>query len=120
MSSAGQIPLVKFPTFLKRDKTFVAFCLLSCTPIGFRKDVYSKRKEFAPTGSKFFLFRVDIIFKKGSKTILREIYPSPLNVTFNHSVQQNNDDPTFLSAGLVDRSDAHPTGDQQVAGLDAC
>ena len=38
--------------------------LLSCTPCHFLKKIYSKRKEFAPLGSKFFPFRVD---PKGSK-----------------------------------------------------
>ena len=33
--------------------------LLFCTLTAFCKEVYSKRKEFAPTGSKFFPFRVN-------------------------------------------------------------
>ena len=33
--------------------------LFSCTPKPFWKGVFSKRKEFAPRGSKFFPFRVD-------------------------------------------------------------
>ena len=41
------------------------------------KWVYSKRKEFAPVGSKFFPFRVDL-FQNGSRTILIEL--SPLKV----------------------------------------
>ena len=42
--------------------------LLSYTSIPFRKGVYSKRKEFAPMGSKFFLFRID----PSSKGLKRE------------------------------------------------
>ena len=30
-------------------------------------EVYCKRKEFAPVGSKFFPFRVDLFFQRGSK-----------------------------------------------------
>ena len=34
-------------------------CLLTCTSTPIRKDISSKRKEFAPDWSKFFHFRVD-------------------------------------------------------------
>ena len=34
-------------------------CLLSCAPKPFWKGIYSKGKEFAPVGCKFFPFRVD-------------------------------------------------------------
>ena len=40
----------------------------------FWKGVYTKRKEFAPFKSKFFLFSVDP-FQKESKTILAELPP---------------------------------------------
>ena len=53
----------------KREKTFVSFCRLSCAPIPLWKGAYSKRKEFAPKRSKFFLFRVDL-FSERDKTIL--------------------------------------------------
>ena len=38
---------------------FFFFCLITCTQAPSEKGVYSKRKEFAPKGSKFFPFRVD-------------------------------------------------------------
>ena len=41
-----------------RGTIFVTSCLLYCMPTP-KKGVYSKKKEFAPTGSKFFPFRVD-------------------------------------------------------------
>ena len=53
----------------------------------FWKGVYSKRKEFAPTGSKFFPFRVGIPFQKGDKRVLKATSPgksieSPLSILF--------------------------------------
>ena len=51
--------LVDFPQSFTRGATFVTSSLLSCTPNPFCRGTYSKRKEFAPTGSKFFPFRVD-------------------------------------------------------------
>ena len=47
------IYLVYFPP------TFENSCLLPCTPSPFTKGVYSKRKESAPIGSRFFIFIVD-------------------------------------------------------------
>ena len=41
------------------------------------KGIFTKRKEFAPRGSKFFPFRADP-FSEGSKTVLTEL--SPLKV----------------------------------------
>ena len=45
--------------------------LQNCS-LPFWKDVYSKRKEFAPQGSKFFPFRVDS-FSKGVQESKQEI-----------------------------------------------
>ena len=55
-----------FSSFLcTRKRTFFEFlCFPAQCP--FWKVVYSKRKEFAPKGSKFFPFRVDH-FSEGSK-----------------------------------------------------
>ena len=47
------------PLFLWKGSTFLTSCLRSCTLSSFWKDVCSKRKEFAPLGSKFFPFRAD-------------------------------------------------------------
>ena len=61
-----------FPSFLQTEIKFVTSCLLCCTGSAFWKEVYFKKKEFAPIGSKFFPFRVDP-FQKGGKTILIEL-----------------------------------------------
>ena len=45
--------------FSARETVFMTSCLLSCTSSPFWKGVFSKSKEFAPKGSKFFPFRVD-------------------------------------------------------------
>ena len=52
------IHLVDVSPFCTRKTTFVTSALLFCTPVVFWKGVYSKRKEFALTGSKFFPFKV--------------------------------------------------------------
>ena len=57
--------------YFKREATFGTSCMLSCTRSRFWKEVYSKRKEFAP---RFFLFRVDS-FPEGSKIMLKELPP---------------------------------------------
>ena len=49
----------------------------------FLKEVYSKRKEFAPNGSKFFPFKVDP-FSEGRQNSLRKL--PPLKVYFSPSV----------------------------------
>ena len=59
--------------FCKGDN-FFDFFLLSCTYTPFWKGVYSKRKEFAPKGSKFFPFRVEP-FSEGRKTMWIELPP---------------------------------------------
>ena len=50
-----------------RELFFFTFCLLECTQIPFWKGVYSKRKEFAPSGSKVFPFTADPL-SEGDKT----------------------------------------------------
>ena len=44
-----------------------------CTPIPFRKGVYSKRKKLAPVGSIWFPFRVDPFSEERKKTYLTEL-----------------------------------------------
>ena len=51
----------------KRETSFLTLCLSFLTPIPFWNRVYSKRKEFAPFGSKFFPLRVDP-FSEGRQT----------------------------------------------------
>ena len=65
----------KISTIFKRGATFFDFCyaLRHTTPL--LKKVYSKRREFAPLGSKFSPFRVDP-FKKDNENNLDEIVSS--------------------------------------------
>ena len=53
-------------TFKERETTFVTHICHPNTPNPFWKGIYSKRKEFAPRGSKFFPFREDP-FRRESK-----------------------------------------------------
>ena len=48
------------------------------------KGVYSKRKEFAPKGSKFFPFRVDLISEGRKNTFDRFIFLEGVSVPFNN------------------------------------
>ena len=50
------------------------------TPRPFWKVVYSIRKEFAPSGSKFFPYRVDL-FSKGDKISFERVVAVSLNFT---------------------------------------
>ena len=63
-----------FSSILTRKATIVTSCLLSCTPTTDWKGVYSKRKEFAPVGANYFLFRVDP-FSVGDNIKLIELPP---------------------------------------------
>ena len=58
------IHLVYFYQFYKGDN-FCDFVFLHISP--FLKWVYSKRKEFAPKGSKFFLIWVDPVYARRQK-----------------------------------------------------
>ena len=53
-----------------RETSFMTSCLLSFTPGASSKGVYSKWKEFAFLGSRFFTFRVDP-FSEGEKNYLQ-------------------------------------------------
>ena len=57
----------------------MASCLISRThQVLSEKKGYSKRKEFASTGSKFFLFRVDPVvdlYQKEGKATLIDLSP---------------------------------------------
>ena len=47
-------------TGFRQARQHLCLCLRSCNPSYFwKKGVYSKRKEFAPRGSKFFPLRID-------------------------------------------------------------
>ena len=71
--------MVDFLPFFTRATTFATSCLLSCALI-FWEGVYSTRKEFAPKGTKFFLYGEDSLLQ-GDKTILTSPvhYLFPLN-----------------------------------------
>ena len=61
--------LVDFlPPFCTRETTYIP------QTNSLQKKVYSRRKEFAPCGSKFFAFRVDP-YQKGGILISRELHP---------------------------------------------
>ena len=62
-----------FSIFWKRD-TILAFLFLSLTPSAFWKWVYTKRKPFAPNGSKCFPFRMDI-FNSKEIPVGSKVYP---------------------------------------------
>ena len=84
------IHLVDFWSFFKRKTTFVTSCLFFCTLSLFKKGVYTKRKEFAPLGGKFFPFMVDP-FSEGRQNNLTE--SPPLNVypfSLKLSIQSKN------------------------------
>ena len=59
--------LVDLLSSFTREITSVTSCLLSAHQIPSEKG-YSKRKEFAPRGSKFFPFRVDPEGRLGKKS----------------------------------------------------
>ena len=85
----------RFTSIHTWEITFMTSCLRSFTPIHFCKAVYFERKEFAPTGSKFFPFIVDL-FSEGDKTILKElpsldVHPFPFNNSPLHCVNKNGD-----------------------------
>ena len=75
----GLNTLGRFSVMLSRETIVVTSCLLSCNPGPFWKGVYSRRKEFAPKGSKFFPCRVDS-FQKGGKSIF-DMVTSPESVS---------------------------------------
>ena len=62
-----------FVIFFTRETTFVTSCLMSYTLNSFWKGVCSKRKEFAPLGSKFFPYRVDPFIRREAKQFLKRI-----------------------------------------------
>ena len=67
MILGGPDTLDRFSDVFKRVTTCgFQFVFLHTNP--FWKRVYSKRKEFAPQGSKFFPFRVDAISEERQKS----------------------------------------------------
>ena len=59
----------------------MASCLSSCTPNPMiSKGVYSKRKEFAPLGSKFFPFRVDSFSEGRQNQFVRIVSPESVSL----------------------------------------
>ena len=54
--------------------------LLSCTTNPVWKEVYAKRKEFAPKGSKFFPFRVDPFLERRKKQSDRVATPESVSI----------------------------------------
>ena len=62
--------LVDIPPFWTWEMILLTFCCFLQTKT-LLKRVYSKRKELAPSWSKFFSFRVDP-FQKGARSILKK------------------------------------------------
>ena len=58
--------------FFTRDTTFVTSCLLSCTSNSFWKGAKSEMKEFAPIGTKFLHFWIDL-FSEGRQNTFNKI-----------------------------------------------
>ena len=63
--------LAAFLPLYTGEITSLTSCLLSCRQIPSKKGVLSKRKEFAPMGSKFFPFRVDPFLEGRQNTFCR-------------------------------------------------
>ena len=65
-----------FLLLFARESFFVTSYLLSCTLNLLRKDVFSKRKEFIPKGTSFFVSSYSgPVLKRESKIILTELPP---------------------------------------------
>ena len=71
--------------FIQGRQRLWLFCWLYCTPHPFWKGVHSKRKEFAPMGSKFFPFRVEHV-SEGSKLNFNR-FVSPESVWILHKLK---------------------------------
>ena len=71
----------RIPTILNKGDNFCDFLFAFLRTDPFWKRVYSKRKEFAPKGSKFLPFIVDH-FQKGVKTILKKLLVLKLTTIF--------------------------------------
>ena len=66
--------MVDFPNFFFKGDNFCDFLLAFLHTKTLLKRVYPKRKEFGPTGSKFFPFSVDS-FSEGGKLIWQNCLP---------------------------------------------
>ena len=71
-----------FLSFPPMETTFVISFLLSWTARTFWKMVYSKRKEFTPSGSKFFPLREDP-FSEGNQSDLTVVSPESILCPLN-------------------------------------
>ena len=69
---------------LTRQTTFIS-CWFSCRSIIFSKRDSSKRKEFAPTGSKLFPLRMDPL-PKGGKYFSLKVYQHRIHLFWIYSV----------------------------------
>ena len=74
----------RFSLFLPGETTFVTFCLLYCMPYLFWKGVHSRRKEFAPPGSKFFPFRVNHLSERRQKLFDRVTSLESVSIPLNY------------------------------------
>ena len=76
----GNYTLGRISDIFTRKTNFVTFWLLSCTLIPFWKEIFSKRKELASSGSQFFTYRVDPFFRKRKRIFSPESESVPLNL----------------------------------------
>ena len=59
-------------------------CFLFCTPRPFQKGVYSRRKEFAPMGSKFFPSRIDPFSEGRQNNFDKVASPESISLTLKY------------------------------------
>ena len=78
--------MVDFLPFFTRD--FCDFLFTFLLEKSLLKRTYSKRKEFAPKESKFFIFRVDPFPEGKIKQILYSCLPESIAFPFTFSVWQ--------------------------------
>ena len=75
-----------FPPFFTSETNFVTSCSLNCKTCCFWKGVDSIRKEFAPSGSKFFPYREDPISEKGQNKYDIVTAPESICIPFKRNV----------------------------------
>ena len=83
MAIKGLETLGRFSAIFTRERTVVTSCLLSVTQISPEKEVYSRRKEFAP--AKSFLFELTTKRNKEKQNNFERVN-SPERALFLHKI----------------------------------
>ena len=99
--------LGRFSAIFYKGENFVISSLLSCTQSPFWKGTYYKKNEFAPTGSKFFLFIVGPFSEWRWNNFDIGASLESVLLRLNHK---------YPEPASVAQLDARPTGDKEVAG----